>query len=1030
MYASGLACPSKTLVMRRLRSASRCVLLGLCVALFAACSPKELRDLYKTSGETRPTDYRKPGGTAQAATAHRLAAASTPLTLASYTPTAAFRGNQVAVIGAAPNPTSATTSALLLRENDCSLTLYAINTALGASTSITATLPGAGAYLHKLAGLTTTAGTFANGCTDRLLGVHPAPVVYLGRAAIGELLSVSADDAGKLTLWRISTQGVAVSKTALVSDGAAQTVAAADLNGDGIADVVAPYITVNGVSGIGVFLSRADGSFNPVVVYPGYAANVSRFYASVSIEDLNGDGKLDIVAIGGPGDSSTSPTVVTLLGSGNGAFTAGTTAVKPIDPGPVVLADFNGDGRVDLLTRSGFLMPGNGDGSFGAPVQRLGGNPNVSVGHLAVGDFNGDGKLDVAARAATTVTIYLGRGDGSFVEGTSYATINGAEHLIVTDIDGDGNADIVIGLAGLRVYGPGNDSYATTQFLMGRGDGRFAGAQAIAGIQRFTLADFNGDGYPDLVAPQASNTRSLALHLGSGTADFAAPSAIATLGFNILQLAAGDLDGDGKPDVVAAGSSLVVLRGQGGAAFAVAQSYALPASDGSLASLAVADFNGDGRADVVVTMGGQRATNGGAYVYFANTDGTLKSPVRIDTAVNLGAVAVGDLNGDGRADLVVAGKGDTQFYTSTDVLIGARVVRGNADGSFTAAQTLAAPTGYTYRALAIGDINKDGKPDLAIAAVDAGLNDTVYVFAGRGDGTFEAPTSLPMGGGGPGITALAIADFTYDGNPDVMIAGGTYTAVLVGKGNTTLDGLNALTIGSRAQTLLAADLNQDGMMDAVVTAAVGGAAVLVRVASALDAGPPPLPPPPPPPPPTDFTLALAPASGSVTSGQSLQTSATVTAAYSFDQSVSFSCSNLPANARCSFSPASMMPVNGSGSSSLTISTGVAPSAAAWTGVERFVAGGGAGLDLIGLGLGAASSRRQRGGSRGLALIVPALLLLWVVVGCGGGSGDSSPGAGGGGGGNPNATPSGTYAVSVTATAGAVVKTAVFSLTVQ
>jgi hypothetical protein len=1010
--------------MHRRRRASRCLLLVLCVAALAGCTLATFQDFFKAYDEREKVDYRTPGSTAQAATAHRLAT-SAALTLSSYTPTAAFRGNQVAVIGAAPVQTSVVTSALLLREDNCSLTQYSVANAANVTTTITAILPGAGAYLHKLAGLTTTTGTFAKGCVDHALGVSSAPVVYLGRSSNGDLLSVSTDDIGKLTLWRINTLGVALSRTALVNDGAGQTVAAADFNGDGIADVVTPYITVNGVSGIGVFLSHADGSFEPVVVYPGYPASVGRFGARVSIEDINGDGKPDIVGVGAPQDFS-NPTFVTLLGAGNGNFTRASASVKAMDSGFFVLADFNGDGRTDLLSSGGFLMPGNGDGSFGAPVQRLNGSTNTAGGHLAFGDLNGDGKLDVAVRAGSVISIFTGRGDGSFAAGPSYGTVRGAEYLNVTDVDGDGNADIVVGLAGPRVYGPNNDSYTTMQFLMGRGDGSFVGAPAIPGLSLFTLADFNGDGYPDLVAPQDGNNKVLELHAGAASASFAAPVGIATLSISTQRLAAGDVDGDGKRDLIAGGGLVTVLKSQGAGAFAAAQTYALPSTDGSFINLAVADFNGDGRSDVLVIVGGQRATSGGAFVYFANADGTLKAPQQIDNAVNLSDVAVGDLNGDGRADIVLTGF-DAKFYASPNVLTGARVVRGNADGSFSAPLLLAAPAGINYRAMALGDLNKDGKTDLVVAALDAGLNDILYVFRGRGDGAFDAPAVIPIAGGGPGIKALAIADFTYDGNPDLMIAGNIYTAIRVGQGDGTLGGQNALIIGSGANAVIAADLNQDTMMDAVVSATVGGAVSLVRVASALDAGPPP---PPPPPPPTDFTLALTPASGSVSSGQSLQTSATVTAAYSFDQSVSFSCSNLPANARCSFSPASLMPVNGSGSSSLTISTGVAPSAAAWTGVERFVAGGGAGLALIGLGLGAASSRRQRGGSRGLALILPALLLLWVVVGCGGGSGDGSPGAGGGGGGNPNATPSGTYAVSVTATAGAVVKTAVFSLTVQ
>ena len=175
----------------------------------------------------------------------------------------------------------------------------------------------------------------------------------------------------------------------------------------------------------------------------------------------------------------------------------------------------------------------------------------------------------------------------------------------------------------------------------------------------------------------------------------------------------------------------------------------------------------------------------------------------------------------------------------------------------------------------------------------------------------------------------------------------------------------------------------------------------------------------------DFNLALAAGSGSVASGQPVQTTLSVTAASTFDQSVGFTCANLPAHARCSFAPAAMVPVYGSASSALTLSTGVAPAAAA-----LFAAHGSASLALIGvggLGLGTAAWRRRRPW-RWPVLLLSGLLALGGVTGCS--SGDGGSGGGGGGGGNPNITPSGAYAVSVTATAGAVTKTVVYTLTVQ
>ena len=258
-------------------------------------------------------------------------------------------------------------------------------------------MPGADAYLHRLSGLTTTAGTFPNGCADRLKGIPSAPGVFLGQLASGDLLSAVATSTGKITVLRISTLGVVVSQTDLVSDGAAGTLATADLNGDGIADLVTPLVTSGGVTGVGVFLGRDDGSFAPVVVYPGYAAtpSASRFGQP---RRLNGDGKIDIVAIAGGFAGTSNPTVVTLLGTGAGSLRAGSSRVMPVATGPFVLADFNGDRRIDLVTSGGSFVPGNGDGSFGTPVQALTGFNSGFTSNLAVGDFNGDGRLDIVRR--------------------------------------------------------------------------------------------------------------------------------------------------------------------------------------------------------------------------------------------------------------------------------------------------------------------------------------------------------------------------------------------------------------------------------------------------------------------------------------------------------------------------------------------------------------------------------------------------------------------------------------------------------
>ncbi len=620
----------------------------------------------------------------------------------------------------------------------------------------------------------------------------------------------------------------------LLNSGAAQTLAVADFNGDGIADIVSPYLTVGGSTGIGLFLSQANGSFAAPTLLASYPAGVDRFFARASIEDINADGKLDIVAMGGPSFNATFPTVITLLGNGSGGFTPGTSSIKSVQVSPFVLADFNADGKLDLLTAHGEWTPGNGDGSFGTPIPIFP-NPQLTDGrNLAAGDFNGDGKLDFALRSGQiTISIYLGQGNGSFLAGSSYAAVRGADFLNATDINGDGFLDIVIGLSGAGLFGSDADSQTISQFLFGNGDGSFTAAQSLSGVaqnqltsgvQTFALADFNGDTYPDLVAASPGGGTTLGMYAGSRSGGFASANTVATLSFRPSFMTSGDTDGDGKADIIAAGGSLAVLSALGGTSFAPQKTFALPATGGNLTNLAVGDINGDGRADVLVIMGAQSASSGGAFVYIANTDGTLKAPVQVDAAVNLRSVAVGDLNGDGRADIAV-GSSDPQFFASSSVLRGIRVYRSNADGSFSTTVTLNPDA--QYPALAIGDMNKDGKNDLVVASQSSGLNDSVIVFPGQGDGTFAAPKTLALAGGGIGVTSVAIGDFTFDGTPDLMLAG-SYTEVLQGRGDGTFLDASALSIASGSRFVLAADLNRDTMIDAVVVAA-DGVVPLLRV---------------------------------------------------------------------------------------------------------------------------------------------------------------------------------------------------------
>ena len=548
--------------------------------------------------------------------------------------------------------------------------------------------------------------------------------------------------------------------------------------------------------------------------------------------------------------------MTTLAGNGDGTFNAGVNSPAGAVAGFfLITGDFNGDGRKDLLC-GGSVMLGKGDGTFTAgpalpaAVQyELGLAPSA-----ATGDINGDGKIDIVysgtGSGSGIVQILVGNGDGTFRLGGRYASLTPAQNVLITDIDGDGNPDIFVGngAQGLYVQDSNDNLGPLMQFLPGRGDGTFVGAPVYtqSPIQRLATADFNGDGSPDVVVFKANvdgSPGSLAVLPGDGSGNLGpaitSPSQLtASVVPGVDFMGVADFNHDGKPDVVLAGPSnsgpaLAVLTGQGDGTFAGEHHYSLPDYP---ASLAVGDFNGDGLPDVAVGVAPSPGNTGpsGVYVFLGQSDGTLAAPVMIDASLNPTGVAVADLNGDGRADLVIADQGHF-FPGSNQQVNGAlHVYLGNADGTFTA---VASPstTATNYTVAALGDLNGDGHPDLIVGGNAPGATGRtmpiVCVLLGNGDGSFQAAQTNAMAGAdGIGAQSLAVADFNGDGKLDLAIGNiNDFTEVWLGLGDGTF-AQSLMTLGEQPRVLGAVDLNGDGLPD-LLQGGAGGLAVFLNAAA-------------------------------------------------------------------------------------------------------------------------------------------------------------------------------------------------------
>ena len=322
---------------------------------------------------------------------------------------------------------------------------------------------------------------------------------------------------------------------------------------------------------------------------------------------------------------------------------------------------------------------------------------------VTTGDFNADGKLDlvVANQFSAKVSLLLGRGDGTFQAATNYSVGEGPSSVAVGDFNSDGKLDVVVADASTNVW-----------VLPGNGDGTFQVpvSHSVGDPSHFVaVSDLNRDGRPDLVVVKRT-TASISILLGAGNGTFA-PATNYDTGSDPLSVAVGDFNGDNNPDLAVANSALFgdspsvsVLLGNGDGAFQTAVNYTAGMSP---RSVAVGDFNGDGRTDLVVanygSLAGTQLTNSSVSVLSGQGDGTFDAPVNYSAGQGPLFVVVSDLNGDAGADLAVANGRSGNVS----------VLFGNSAGGFVPASNYGA--GLNPNSVAVGDFNGDGQPDLAVA---------------------------------------------------------------------------------------------------------------------------------------------------------------------------------------------------------------------------------------------------------------------------------------------------------------------------
>ena len=238
-------------------------------------------------------------------------------------------------------------------------------------------------------------------------------------------------------------------------------------------------------------------------------------------------------------------------------------------------------------------------------------------------------------------------------------------------------------------------------------------------------------------------------------------------------------------------------------------------------SVAVGDVNGDGIPDLVVanwTESGyclRKLGNGGVSVLLGNGDGTFQAPVTYSSG-GYGAwqVAIADVNGDGKPDLIVVNDSDSGDGGNGNVSI----LLGNGDGTFQAPVSYDSGGGGAV-SLAVADLNGDGFPDVAVVNEfgSGSGSGTVGVLLNNGDGTFQAAVSYSSGGSL--ASEVAIGDLSGDGYPDLVVTNyedGT-VGVLLNNGDGTFQAAVVYATGGWAQSVAIGDLRSDGKLDLVVS---------------------------------------------------------------------------------------------------------------------------------------------------------------------------------------------------------------------